>query len=139
LSLADLPRGHAARQPMIDAFRRHMEALARHQDESGMWRQVVDLRGVYRELSATCMIAVAMLKGIRYGWIDAAEYRPRVDRAWEAVKLRIASDGRLIDVCTGTGKQKSLRDYLERTAILGPDPRGGAMTLLFATEKAGLR
>ena len=49
---------------------------------------------------------------------------------------RIGHDGGLVDVCTGTGKQKSLRDYLDRPAILGSDPRGGAMALLLATELA---
>jgi hypothetical protein len=61
-----------------------------------------------------------------------------VDAAWEAVKRSVGADGRLIDVCTGTGKQRSLWDYLNRTAILGKDPRGGAMALFFATEMAGL-
>ena len=51
------------------------------------------------------------------------------------VKARAASDGRLVDVCTGTGKQRSLQEYLDRPAILGKDARGGAMALLFATEK----
>jgi hypothetical protein len=44
-----------------------------------------------------------------------------------------------VDVCEGTGKQKSLLDYLNRAAILDRDPRGGAMALLFATEMAGLK
>jgi hypothetical protein len=42
----------------------------------------------------------------------------------------------LVDVCTGTGKMKSLREYLDRPAILGRDGRGGAMALLVATEIA---
>jgi hypothetical protein len=50
------------------------------------------------------------------------------------VNVRVASDGTLFDVCTGTGKQKSERDYYERPAIWGKDDRGGAMALLFATE-----
>ena len=37
-----------------------------------------------------------------------------------------------------TGKQKNLRGYLDRTAILGNDSRGGAMALLAATEVADL-
>jgi hypothetical protein len=41
-----------------------------------------------------------------------------------------------VDVCTGTGKQKSLRDYYDRGAILGPDPRGGGMAWLIASEMA---
>jgi hypothetical protein len=41
-------------------------------------------------------------------------------------------------VCESTNKQPSLDAYLYRAAILGQDPRGGAMALLFATEMAGL-
>jgi hypothetical protein len=40
----------------------------------------------------------------------------------------------MIDVCESTGKQKSLKDYIHRAAILGKDARGGAMALLLATE-----
>jgi len=61
-----------------------------------------------------------------------------IDRAWTAIKSRIAADGRLVDVCTGTGKQKSLADYYQRPAILGRDARGGAMALLVATELAAM-
>jgi unsaturated rhamnogalacturonyl hydrolase len=48
----------------------------------------------------------------------------------------VAPDGALVDVCASTGKQRSRRDYLDRPAILGRDPRGGAMALLFAVEMA---
>ncbi|MFN7921948.1 MAG: glycoside hydrolase family 88 protein [Bryobacteraceae bacterium] len=139
LTLADLPKNHPGREALVEAFRKHIDALAKSQDHTGMWRQVIDVPGTYAELSSTCMIGVAMLRGVRNGWLKADDYRPRIDRAWEAVKARVASDGRLIDVCTSTGKQKSLQDYLDRTAILGKDPRGGAMVLLFSTEMAGLR
>jgi unsaturated rhamnogalacturonyl hydrolase len=44
-----------------------------------------------------------------------------------------------VNVCESTNKQKTLEDYLHREAILGPDPRGGAMAMLFATEMGGLR
>jgi hypothetical protein len=84
------------------------------------------------------MIGTAMLRAIRNGWIDAKTYKPRVDAAWKAVLAR-TREGRVVDVCEGTGKQKSLGDYLRRAAILDRDPRGGAMALLFATEMAGLR
>ncbi|HRX57056.1 MAG TPA: hypothetical protein P5016_21280, partial [Verrucomicrobiales bacterium] len=59
-----------------------------------------------------------------------------VDKSWRAVKSRIGHDGHLVDVCTGTGKMMSLRDYYDRTAILGRDDRGGAMALMVATEMA---
>jgi rhamnogalacturonyl hydrolase YesR len=138
LSLSDLPAAHPGRDDMLRAFRAHLEALAKHQDSIGAWRQVIDHPGSYRELTATCMIGFAMLRGVRSGWLDRARFQPLIDRAWYAARTRIAPNGDLVDVCTGTGKQRSLRDYLDRTAIFGRDPRGGAMALLFATELAGL-
>lgn len=139
LALADLPKDHSAFKSLLPAFQQHMAALARWQDEEGMWREVVDHPGAYQELSATAMIATSMLRGIRQGWLDIREYQPRVDKAWRAVLARVGSGGRLIDVCESTNKQKSLNDYLRRAAILDRDPRGGAMALLFATEMAGLK
>jgi rhamnogalacturonyl hydrolase YesR len=119
---------------VLTAYQHLMETLARFQDVDGMWHEVIDVPGSYAELTATSMIAVAMQKGIRNGWIPAEKYKPIVERAWTAVKGRVAPDGQLIDVCTSTGKQKNLKAYLDRTAILGLDPRGGAMALLLATE-----
>lgn len=103
-----------------------------------MWRQVIDLPGAYPEFSATAMIATAINRGIRRGWLDAKLYQPNVDRAWRALNARVASDGRLTDVCESTGKQTSAEAYLQRLAILDRDPRGGAMALLVSTEIAGL-
>jgi unsaturated rhamnogalacturonyl hydrolase len=74
------------------------------------------------------------LIGIRHGWLESTTYRPRVDRAWRAILARTGADGRLMDVCESTGKQKSLKDYIHRAAILDRDARGGAMALLLATE-----
>ncbi len=79
------------------------------------------------------MIGFAMQRGIRRSWLKA-DYQASVDKAWRAVQERPGADGQLINVCAGTGKMKTLRDYLERPAINGRDDRGGAMGLLFATE-----
>ena len=139
LALERIPATHAAFDEIRRAFQNLMSALAAQQDDAGMWREVIDRPGAYRELSATSMIAVAMLKGMRLGWLSQQNYEPRVAHAWQAVKGRTASDGTLLDVCESTGKQKSLQDYLQRKAIFDKDPRGGAMVLLLATELAGLQ
>ena len=133
-TLSYFPREHPEFGRMLRAFQDHMATLARLQDDEGMWREVIDQRGSYNEYSATAMIATAMLRGIQYGWLDSAAYQPRVDRAWRAILARTGADGRLMDVCESTGKQKFLKDYLHRAAILDRDARGGAMALLFATE-----
>ena len=81
----------------------NMAMLARFQDENGMWRNVIDRPGAYPEYSATAMIATAMLRGIRKGWLDPRVYQPLVDQAWQAIQLRTGADGQLVDVCESTG------------------------------------
>ena len=134
--LSHLPASAPERVPILEAHRQHLAALIRHQDPTGMWHQVVDHTGSYREFTSTCMITYAIIRGLRRGWLDEKTFGPVVARSWPAIQARIARDATLVDVCTGTGKQKSLRDYLDREAILGTDARGGAMALLVTTEMA---
>jgi rhamnogalacturonyl hydrolase YesR len=134
--LSDFPENHPDRERMLTAYRDHMRTLVKHQDPTGCWRQVVDRPESYRELTATCMITFALVRGVRRGWLDREEFAPVIDRAWYAIRTRAPENGRLVDVCTGTGKQRDLRAYYDRQAILGPDARGGAMALMAAVELA---
>ena len=139
LTLSEFPKDHPDYPRLLASYRAHMAALARFQDENGMWRNVIDRPGAYPEYSATSMIATAMLRGIRNGWIDRETYEPLVQRAWKAILARTSAEGRLVDVCESTGT-RGLTDegYLRRAAILGRDDRGGGMAMFFATELAGL-
>jgi unsaturated rhamnogalacturonyl hydrolase len=139
LTLSEFPRDHPAYARLLEDYRKHMAVLARFQDGDGLWRNVIDYPGAYGEYSATAMIGFAMLRGVRSGWLPEKDYRPVIDKAWQAIATRTAAEGRLVDVCESTARMKSLEEYLQRAAILGPDPRGGAMALLFATEMAGLK
>jgi unsaturated rhamnogalacturonyl hydrolase len=139
LTLSDFPADHPAYPRLLASFRQHMAALSRFQDENGMWRNVIDRPGAYSEYSATAMIATAMLRGIRSGWLDRVTYQPLVDNAWRAVQMRTSADGRVVDACESTGTRGLTdNDYLRRTAILGRDDRSGGMAMFFATELAGL-
>lgn len=135
LALSDWPDDHPARSELLAAFQKHMAALKPHQDaKTGCWHQVIDHPESYDEYSCTCMIGFAMQRGISRGWLAKIEYQPSVDRAWRAIKERTSADGKLVNVCAGTGKQKTLHDYFTRPAINGRDDRGGAMGMLFAVE-----
>lgn len=135
LALSDWPEDHWAYKDLITQFQKHMAALKPHQDEkTGCWHQVIDHPESYDEYSCTCMIGFAMQRGIRRGWLARNDYQPCVERAWSAIKERTSDDGKLVNVCAGTGKQKTLKDYFDRPAINGHDDRGGAMGMLFATE-----
>jgi hypothetical protein len=139
MTLSVFPRDHPEYPAMLAAFRRHMQALVPLQDENGMFREVLDYAGAYPEYSGTAMIATAMQQGIRTGLLDAATYRPVVERAWQAILARTGSDGRLFDVAESTGTRGlTQKDYLRRAAILDIDARGGAFAMLFALEMAGI-
>ena len=132
-TLTYMPDDHADREALLAQHRRHLVALLRYQQPSGMWRQVVDFPGSYQEMTATCMIGYAMARGMRRGWLDA-DFGDALELAWQGVNERIDGEGGLVDVCTGTGIQGSLRDYLDRPAVFGWDERGGALALWFACE-----
>jgi len=136
LALSDWPTDHPGYAGAQASYQAHMRAMARHQDPTGMWHQVVDRPESYREFTSTAMTGFALTRGLRRGWLDRDEFEPVADRAWKAVLARIKSDATLVDVCRSTGRQTSLRAYLDREAILGQDDRGGAMALLFSTERA---
>jgi rhamnogalacturonyl hydrolase YesR len=134
LTLSELPHDHPGYAHTLQSYRQLMSALLPLQTREGLWRNVVDYPGAYEELSATAMIGFAMQRGLVNGWINAGSYGAAVARAWLAVNRRTSSQGTFIDVCESTARLTSPQQYLQRVAILGTDPRAGAMAMLFATE-----
>lgn len=132
-----LPEEHPARPELIHTHVLHLEGLVRHQDESGMWHQVIDMPDTYLEFSATAMIGYSIARGLREGWLDE-EWRPIADKAWNGIARRIGDDGELEHVCVGTGPLATLDEYIDRPYTDGLDDRGGAMALWFAVEMARL-
>ena len=137
-TLSYLPEDHPDRDAVLGMHLRHLDALRQLQRPSGMFGQVLDFPGSYDEFTAACMIGYAVARGIGRGWLDAS-YREVADLAWQGVSERIDGEGNVVDGCTGTGAQASLRDYLDRPAIHGFDDRSGSMALWFATEPESLR
>ena len=137
LTLSELPTNHPAQAHALDSYRKLMATLLPLQTRDGLWRNVVNRPGTYAEFSATAMIGFALQRGLARGWLRGRAYRDAADRAWRAVNSRTSATGRFIDVCESTARMKAPEDYLYRMAILGEDPRGGAMAMLFATERMG--
>ncbi len=131
--ISALPREHPDRGFYIKHWKAHLSALLKHQSDTGEWRQVVDDPRSYREFSSTSMIGFSMARGVRLGNLDAETFGPAIAQAFDAARRRtIGTD--VVDVCTGTGKQRSLKDYFNRKAIWGKDDRAGAMVMQFALE-----
>ena len=131
--LTVLPADHPDREAVLDIHRRHLAGMRTQQAPDGMWRQIVDVPGSYRETSVTAMTLTALARGLRLGWLDDS-YRPAADRAWRALLAHVLEDGRLVDVCFSTGAGPTRRHYLDRPAVNGADDRGGAMVLGAALE-----
>jgi unsaturated rhamnogalacturonyl hydrolase len=134
LTVSELPHEHPGYAHALQSYTALMAALLPFQTRDGLWRNVIDHPGAYPEFSATAMIGFAMQRGLENGWITGPRYREAVDHAWRAVNSRSSASGTFIDVCESTQRMTSLEQYLQRAAILGPDARGGAMAMLFATE-----
>jgi unsaturated rhamnogalacturonyl hydrolase len=137
LTLSELPRDHPGYDHALKSYRSLMSALLSWQNRDGLWRNVIDHPGAYPEFTGTAMIGFAMQRGLERGWIKGKDFRRAVDKAWLAVNSRTSFTGGFIDVCESTARMTSLDQYLKRTAILGDDPRAGAMAMLFATELMG--
>jgi unsaturated rhamnogalacturonyl hydrolase len=133
LTLSEFPRDHAGYAHVLTSYRSLMDALLPLQNRDGLWRNVVNHPGTFAEFSGTAMIGFALKRGLARGWIKDRRYEQAVDRAWRAVNARTSSTGTFVDICESTARI-TVDQYLQRAAILGTDPRGGAMALLFATE-----
>ncbi|MCP5145006.1 MAG: glycoside hydrolase family 88 protein [Gammaproteobacteria bacterium] len=134
MSLEHIPPDNPAFQTLAASLKAQLAVLLQWQTPDGMWREIIDMPGAWRELSATAMIAAAMLKAVELGVVEGDAYHDAVERAWQAVLRRTGADGNLLDVCESTPRQPDDAAYLNRAAVFGRDDRGGAMVMYFATE-----
>jgi rhamnogalacturonyl hydrolase YesR len=132
-ALTYLPDAHPRRESIRQVHLKHLDALRRLQQPTGMYPQVLDFPGSYQEFTGTCMIGYAMARGLGRGWLDAS-YRESVELAWQGVKERVDHQGNVVDSCISTGVQQDRNAYLDRTAIFGYDHRSGSLALWFAVE-----
>lgn len=135
-ALIYLPAKWADRAKVLEIYRIHLRALAKHQSDDGSWRQVIDDPSSYRELTVTAMTVAAIARGVSRGWIDRKTYEPIMNKGWQAVAARVHPDGTVRDVCSGTGAGPTKEYYLKRPVVNGADDRGGAMALMAAIEIA---
>ena len=132
-TLTYLPEDHTGREEILGIYRKLLDGVAAAQHMSGMYPQVLNVPGSYQEFTATCMMGIALARGLRLGWLGPA-YRPALELAWQGVAERTDDQGNVVDGCVSTGVQGSLQEYLDRSAIVGRDDRSGGMAIWFAVE-----
>ncbi len=136
----------AACEEMKKAFLDLMDAMLRYQDESGMWYQVVNVGGMeknYLETSGSAIMAYALLKGVRLGFLPE-NYRENGKKAFRGICDRYLSTDKegnlhLDGICLVAGLGgKEMRpgtfDYYMSEPVVKDDAKGVGPFLLAYTE-----
>lgn len=129
--LTELPEDHPLYQDILDGYTKMMNSLLEYQAEDGMWRQLVDVDTAWKETSCTAMFAYAMAQGVKHQILPEKKFTPSYQKAWLALTGYINSEGKLSDVCVGTGQSKEIEFYLSRPTVTG-DFHGQAPVLWLA-------
>ena len=112
--LSVLPTDHPQRTNLLNVLKLHAAALRRVQAPSGLWHQLLDRPDSYEETSSSAMYVFAIARGIRYGWLDNATFRPVVIRGWNGLTTTVNSTGQVEGTCVGTGLGWDDTFYLNR-------------------------
>lgn len=98
-----LPKTDKNRPYVIDLLNQHAYGLAKLQDKTGFWHQLLDKNDSYLETSATAIYAYCFARAIDKGVLDAKAYGPATLLAWNAVATKVNQDGQVEGTCVGTG------------------------------------
>ncbi len=129
--LSELPRGNPNYILILAGYVKMMNALLEYQSEEGMWRQLIDNEEAWFETSSTAMFGYAITVGVKEGILPKDKFAPAYKKAWMALVEYIGEDGKISDVCVGTGKSDDINYYLTRPRTTG-DLHGQAPVLWFA-------
>jgi len=129
--ISELPESHPEYDSIVKSYKKMMASLLKYQSEDGMWRQLVDVKTSWKETSCTGMFGYAMAIGVKKGILPEKPYKEAYQKAWLALTDYIQEDGKIANVCVGTGQGTDMQYYLERPTVTG-DFHGQAPILWFA-------
>jgi rhamnogalacturonyl hydrolase YesR len=129
--IAVLPSTNPHYTSILSGYKRMMDALIEHQTLNGMWRQLVDNKDAWEESSATAMFGYSIKLGVNKGILLGEKYKIAYKQAWIALTKHINEQGKLTNICVGTGQSTDVTYYLKRPVTSG-DLHGQAPTLWFA-------
>jgi unsaturated rhamnogalacturonyl hydrolase len=129
--LSELPQNNPYYFSILSGYIKMMNALLEYQTKDGMWRQLIDKEDSWVETSSTAMFGYAITVGVKKGLLPKSKFAPAYQKAWKALVGYITVEGKLTEVCAGTGKSDDINYYLTRPRTTG-DLHGQAPLLWFA-------
>ncbi len=91
-----LPVDHPDRPGVEKLFREMAEKLKSLRKDDGYWApSLLAPENSPPESSGTGFYVYGLAWGVKHKLLDAAEYRPAIDKGWAALKRAVAKDGRL--------------------------------------------
>ena len=129
--LSVLPESNRYYSSILNGYKKMMQTLVRYQSEDGMWRQLIDKEESFKETSSTGMFGFALTVGVKKGFLPDEPYHSAYIKAWNALTNYIDKDGKIREVCVGTGQSTDINFYLTRPRTIG-DLHGQAPVLWFA-------
>jgi unsaturated rhamnogalacturonyl hydrolase len=129
--LSELPKSNPHYKSILKGYKKMMKTLAKYQGDDGMWHQLIDHPESFKETSSTGMFGFAMTVGVKKGLLPKKPYSEASKKAWNALTTYINEDGKIREVCVGTGQSQDTNFYLTRPRVTG-DLHGQAPILWFA-------
>lgn len=129
--LSELPDTNIHYKSIVAGFQKMMNTLLLYQSDEGLWRQLIDHKEAWLETSSTAMFGYAMVSGVKKGILSKEKFEPAYKKAWSALTKYITAEGKVTNVCVGTGQSQDVNYYLDRPSTTG-DFHGQAPVLWFA-------
>jgi rhamnogalacturonyl hydrolase YesR len=98
-----LPKDHPGYAGVLAQLQAHIKGLAKYQDGTGFWHQLLDRNDSYLETSATAIYTYSIARAINRGYVDKMTYAPMTLLAWNAVASKVNDKGQVEGTCVGTG------------------------------------
>jgi len=130
--LNNLPKDHPKRDELIENLRKQIVGLAKYQDSSGLWHQLLDHENSFLETSGTAMFTYSIARAVNEGWIDQ-RYTHIATKGWDGIASNIKADGNVAGIVMGIGIGENTYYYLTRKTPLN-SPQGLGAVLLAGTE-----
>lgn len=122
-------------QYLLDDFKAMSRALVKCQREDGYWNVSLVSPVTYGgpEMTGTALFLYGMCWGVMHGYLDAATYRPVIDKAWKALEACVHPNG-FLGYNQGTGKDPSAGQPVTFTSMPDFEDYGTGCFLLGAAE-----